>query len=176
MAVFELDGASPDLPGNGRYWIAENACVIGRVRLKADTSVWFGSVVRGDNEWIELGERSQIQDNATLHTDPGFPITIGENCVIGHNVVLHGCVVGSNSLVGMGAILLNGAKIGCNCLVGAGALLTEGKEFPDNSLIVGSPARVLRSLDEKAAEMIREGADIYVRRWRQYSKGLKRIG
>jgi carbonic anhydrase/acetyltransferase-like protein (isoleucine patch superfamily) len=176
MAVFELDGASPDLPGNGRYWIAENACVIGRVRLKADTSVWFGSVVRGDNEWIELGERSQIQDNATLHTDPGFPITIGENCVIGHNVVLHGCVVGSNSLVGMGAILLNGAKIGCNCLVGAGALLTEGKEFPDNSLIVGSPARVLRSLDEKAAEMIREGADIYVRRWRQYSIGLKRIG
>jgi carbonic anhydrase/acetyltransferase-like protein (isoleucine patch superfamily) len=176
MAVFELDGASPDLPGNGRYWIAENACVIGRVRLKADTSVWFGSVVRGDSEWIELGERSQIQDNATLHTDPGFPITIGENCVIGHNVVLHGCVVGSNSLVGMGAILLNGAKIGCNCLVGAGALVTEGKEFPDNSLIVGSPARVLRSLDEKAAEMIREGADIYVRRWRQYSKGLKRIG
>jgi carbonic anhydrase/acetyltransferase-like protein (isoleucine patch superfamily) len=176
MAVFELDGTSPDLPGNGRYWIAENACVIGRVRLKADTSVWFGSVLRGDNEWIELGERSQIQDNATLHTDPGFPITIGENCVIGHNVVLHGCVVGSNSLVGMGAILLNGAKIGCNCLVGAGALVTEGKEFPDDSLIVGSPARVLRSLDQKAAEMIREGADIYVRRWRQYSKGLKRIG
>lgn len=150
--------------------------VIGRVRLKADTSVWFGSVLRGDNEWIELGERSQIQDNATLHTDPGFPITIGENCVIGHNVVLHGCVVGSNSLVGMGAILLNGAKIGSNCLVGAGALVTEGKEFPDNSLIVGSPARVLRSLDEKAAEMIREGVDIYVQRWRQYSKGLKRIG
>jgi carbonic anhydrase/acetyltransferase-like protein (isoleucine patch superfamily) len=176
MAVFELDEMAPDLPGNGRYWIAENACVIGRVRLKADTSVWFGSVLRGDNEWIELGERSQIQDNATLHTDPGFPITIGENCVIGHNVVLHGCVIGSNSLVGLGAILLNGAKIGCNCLVGAGALVTEGKEFPDNSLIVGSPARVLRSLDEKAAEMIRQGADIYVRRWRQYSKGLKRIG
>ena len=154
----------------------DNACVIGRVRLKADTSVWFGSVLRGDNEWIELGERSQIQDNATLHTDPGFPIAIGENCVIGHNVVLHGCVIGSNSLVGMGAILLNGSKIGCNCLVGAGALVTEGKEFPDNSLIVGSPARVLRSLDEKAAEMIRQGADIYVRRWRQYSKGLKRIG
>jgi carbonic anhydrase/acetyltransferase-like protein (isoleucine patch superfamily) len=176
MAVFELDGASPDLPSDGRYWIAENACVIGRVRLKPDASVWFGAVLRGDNEWIELGERSQIQDNATLHTDPGFAITIGEDCVIGHNVVLHGCVIGANSLIGMGAILLNGAKIGRNCLVGAGALVTEGKEFPDNSLIVGAPARVLRSLDEKTAGMIREDADFYVRRWRQYSKGLKRIG
>ncbi len=176
MAVFELDGVSPDLPAGGCYWIAENACVIGRVRLKADSSIWFGSVLRGDNEWIELGERSQIQDNATLHTDPGFPVTIGEDCVIGHNVVLHGCSIGSNSLVGMGAILLNGSKIGRNCLVGAGALVPEGKEFPDHSLIVGSPARLLRTLDDKAAETIRDGADIYVRRWRQYAKGLKRIG
>jgi carbonic anhydrase/acetyltransferase-like protein (isoleucine patch superfamily) len=176
MAIFELDGAAPDLPGEGRYWIAESASVIGRVRLKSDASVWFGSVLRGDNEWIELGERSQIQDNATLHTDPGFPITIGDNCVIGHNVVLHGCVIASNSLIGMGAILLNGAKIGRNCLVGAGALVTEGKEFPDNTLIVGSPARALRTLDEKAAEIIWEGADIYVQRWREYAKGLKRIG
>ncbi|HEY7242682.1 MAG TPA: gamma carbonic anhydrase family protein [Xanthobacteraceae bacterium] len=176
MAVFALDGISPDLPADGGYWIAENACVIGRVRLKADSSIWFGAVLRGDNEWIELGERSQIQDNATVHTDPGFPVTIGENCVIGHNVVLHGCSIGSNSLVGMGAILLNGAKIGRNCLIGAGALVTEGKEFPDYSLIVGSPARLLRSLDEKAVEMIGEGVDIYVRRWRQYAKGLKRIG
>jgi hypothetical protein len=119
---------------------------------------------------------SSVQDNATLHTDPGFPITIGDNCVIGHNVVLHGCVIASNSLIGMGAIVLNGAKIGRNCLVGAGALVTEGKEFPDNSLIVGSPARALRTVDEKASEMILQGADIYVRRWRQYSKGLKRIG
>ncbi len=150
MAIFELDGEAPELPGEGRYWIAESASVIGRVRLKADASVWFGAVLRGDHEWIELGERSQIQDNSTLHTDPGFPIVIGDNCVVGHNVVLHGCVIGSNSLIGMGAILLNGAKIGRNCLVGAGALVTEGKEFPDNSLIVGSPAR--------------------------YAKGLKRIG
>jgi carbonic anhydrase/acetyltransferase-like protein (isoleucine patch superfamily) len=176
MAIFELDGAAPDLPAEGRYWIAESASVIGRVRLKADASVWFGSVLRGDQEWIELGERSQIQDNSTLHTDPGFPITIGDNCVIGHNVVLHGCVIASNSLIGMGAILLNGARIGRNCLVGAGALVTEGREFPDNSLIVGSPARALRTLDEKTSEMILDGADIYVRRWRQYSQGLKRIG
>src|SRR5262249_14382928 len=120
--------------------------------------------------------RSQIQDNATLHTDPGFPLTIGDNCVIGHNVVLHGCTIASNSLIGMGAIVLNGARIGRNCLVGAGALITEGKEFPDNSLIVGAPARVVRSLDEKARQGIARDADIYVRRWQQYAKGLKRIG
>jgi carbonic anhydrase/acetyltransferase-like protein (isoleucine patch superfamily) len=146
------------------------------VRLKSDASVWFNAVLRGDNEWIELGERSQIQDNAMLHTDPGFPLTIGENCVIGHNVVLHGCRIAANSLIGMGAVVLNGAKIGRNCLVGAGAVVTEGKEFADNSLIVGSPARVIRALDEKAARAIADGADIYVRRWQQYAKGLKRIG
>ncbi|HJX19769.1 MAG TPA: gamma carbonic anhydrase family protein [Steroidobacteraceae bacterium] len=175
MAIFELDGQAPELPADGRYWIAESASVIGRVRLMADTSVWFGSVLRGDNEWIELGARSQIQDNATLHTDPGFPLTIGENCVIGHKVVLHGCIIGSNSLIGMGAIVLNGARIGESCLVGAGALVTEGKEFPANSLIVGAPARVVRTLDDKAREGIARGADIYVRRWQQYAKGLKRI-
>ena len=176
MAIFELDGAAPDLPADGRYWIADSAVVIGRVRLKSDASVWFNAVLRGDNEWIELGERSQIQDNAMLHTDPGFPLTIGENCVIGHNVVLHGCRIAANSLIGMGAVVLNGARIGRNCLVGAGAVVTEGKEFADNSLIVGSPARVVRALDEKAARAIADGADIYVRRWQQYAKGLKRIG
>jgi carbonic anhydrase/acetyltransferase-like protein (isoleucine patch superfamily) len=175
MAVFELDGVAPEFPADGRYWIADNAAVIGRVRLKRDASVWFGSVLRGDNDWIELGERSQIQDNATLHTDPGFPIVIGENCVIGHNVILHGCRIAANSLVGMGAVVLNGAKIGRGCLIGANALVTEGKEFPDNSLIVGSPARAVRTLDDKAAAMILEGADIYVRRWQDYAKGLKRI-
>jgi carbonic anhydrase/acetyltransferase-like protein (isoleucine patch superfamily) len=175
MAIFELDGQAPELPVDGRCWIAESASVIGRVRLKTDSSVWFGSVLRGDNEWIELGERSQIQDNSTLHTDPGFPIVIGDNCVIGHNVMLHGCTVGSGSLIGMGAIVLNGAKIGSNCLVGAGALVTEGKEFPDNSLIVGTPARAIRALDDKARDAIARGADIYVRRWQQYAKGLKRI-
>ena len=175
MAIYELDGEQPDLPADGRYWIADSATVIGRVRLKSDASVWFGSVLRGDNEWIELGERSQIQDNATLHTDPGFPIVIGQDCVIGHNVILHGAKVGDNSLIGMGAILLNGATIGKNSLVGAGALVTEGKSFSDNSLIVGAPARVVRTLDEKAAEMIRGAADIYVRRWQRYTKGLKKI-
>ena len=173
--IYELDGQRPDLPEQGRYWVAPSAAVIGKVRLKADCSVWFGAVLRGDNEWIELGERSQIQDNATLHTDPGFPLTIGKACVIGHNVVLHGCTVGDHSLIGMGAILLNGARIGAHSIVGAGALVTEGKSFPDHALIVGSPARVVRELDEKAAGLIAAGADIYVRRWRNYANGLKRL-
>ena len=174
--IYELDGHRPDLPEAGRYWIAPSASVIGKVRLKVDASVWFGAVLRGDNEWIELGERSQIQDNATLHTDPGFALTIGPDCVIGHNVILHGCTIGANSLVGMGAIMLNGARIGAHCLVGAGALITEGKTFPDNSLIVGAPARALRTLDDTAKHMIAAGADIYVQRFKQYAKGLKPVG
>ncbi len=175
MPIYEIDGVQPEFPGAGDYWVAETATLIGRVRLKRQASVWFGAVLRGDNEWIELGERSQIQDNATLHTDPGFPMVIGANCVIGHNVVLHGCTIGDESLVGMGAIMMNGSRIGKNCIVGAGAVVTEGKSFPDNSLIVGAPARAIRTLDEKAADMIRDGADIYVRRARQYATGLRRI-
>src|SRR6202161_328624 len=173
--IYELDGRRPELPLEGQYWIAPNATVIGKVRLQTDSSIWFGAVLRGDNEWIELGERSQIQDNATLHTDPSFPITIGPNCVIGHNVILHGCTIGANSLVGMGAIMLNGARIGQNSLVGAGALVTEGKTFPDGSLIVGSPARAIRALNDAAIKSIAGGADIYVRRFKQYAKGLKEM-
>jgi carbonic anhydrase/acetyltransferase-like protein (isoleucine patch superfamily) len=176
MPIYELDGTQPEFPAEGLYWVAETATLIGRVRLLKETSVWFGAVLRGDNEWIEIGERSQIQDNCTLHTDPSFPLTIGRDCVIGHNVVLHGCTIGDNSLIGMGAIVLNGANIGRNCLVGAGALVTEGKEFPDNSLIVGSPARAIRTLDEKGIAGIKAGSDIYVRRSQQYAKALKRIG
>ena len=175
MAIYAIDGEGPELPPDGRYWVADSAAVIGRVRLATDASIWFGAVLRGDNEWIEIGERTQIQDNATLHTDPGFPISIGDNCVIGHNVVLHGCRIGTKSLIGMGAILLNGAKIGSNCIVGAGAVVTEGKEFADNALIVGAPARLVRALDEKAAREIVRGADIYVQRWQRYARGLSRI-
>jgi carbonic anhydrase/acetyltransferase-like protein (isoleucine patch superfamily) len=176
MAIFELAGERPEFPADGQYWVAETAVLVGRVRLKSEASVWWNTVLRGDNEWIELGERSQIQDNSTLHTDPGYPLTIGSGCVIGHNVVLHGCTIGDGCLVGMGAIMMNGAKVGANCIVGAGAVVTEGKTFPDNSLVVGAPARVVRALDEKAAEMIAAGADIYVRRWKNYASGLKRIG
>jgi carbonic anhydrase/acetyltransferase-like protein (isoleucine patch superfamily) len=174
--IYELDGMRPEFPATGQYWIAPTATLIGKVRLKHDASIWFGAVLRGDNEWIELGERSQIQDNATLHTDPGFPLTIGPNCVIGHNVILHGCTIGANSLIGMGAILLNGARIGDNCLVGAGALITEGKSFPERSLIVGAPARAVRTLDDAAIKEIAAGADIYVQRFKQYARALKSIG
>jgi carbonic anhydrase/acetyltransferase-like protein (isoleucine patch superfamily) len=176
MAIYELDGTRPELPADGLYWVAETASVIGRVRLHSEVSIWYGSVLRGDNEWIEIGERSQIQDNATLHTDPGFPLMVGRDCVVGHNVVLHGCRVGDQSLIGMGAILLNGANIGANCLVGAGALITEGKEFPDNSVILGAPARAVRTSDEKVRAMIARAADVYVKRWKRYAAGLARIG
>jgi carbonic anhydrase/acetyltransferase-like protein (isoleucine patch superfamily) len=175
MAIYQLDAEQPELPSDQRYWVAESASVIGRVRLKRDASVWFGCVLRGDNEWIEVGERSQIQDNSTLHVDPGFPIVIGADCVIGHNVMLHGCRVANNSLIGMGAIVLNGARIGRYSLVGAGALVTEDKEFPDHSLIVGAPARVIRTLGEAEAQRIAEAADNYVKRWQRYAAGLKRI-
>src|ERR1051326_6951476 len=138
MPIYELDGEKPEFPSDGQCGVAEPATLIGRVRLKSETSVWFGAGLRGDNEWIELGERSQIQDNCTLHTDPGFPLTIGRDCVIGHNVVLHGCSIGDNSLIGMGAILLNGAKIGVNSLVGAGAVVTEGKSLDRKSTRLNS--------------------------------------
>src|SRR3974377_2143006 len=136
MPIYELEGGAPEFPGEGQYWIADSAILIGRVRLKKHTSVWFGAVLRGDNEWIELGERSQIQDNATLHTHPGFPMFIGTNCVIGHNVVLHGCVIGDDSLVGMGAIMMNGSRIGTNCIVGAGGGGPHGKTVPGKSPVV----------------------------------------
>src|SRR4029077_6100621 len=134
MAIYELNGQAPEFPADGLYWVAESAIVVGKIRLKSEASIWYGSVLRGDNEWIELGERSQVQDNCTLHTDPGFPLTIGRDCAIGHTAFLHGSTVGATSLTGMGAILLNGAKIGGNSLVGAGSVVTEGKSFPDNAL------------------------------------------
>ncbi|HZP08855.1 gamma carbonic anhydrase family protein [Methyloceanibacter sp.] len=176
MAIYELDGQAPEFPADGLYWVAETAAVVGRVRLRSDVSIWYGSVLRGDNEWIEIGARSQIQDNCTLHTDPGFPLTVGTDCVIGHNVILHGCTIGDRSLIGMGAIVLNGVKIGANSLVGANALITEGKTFPENSVILGSPAKAVRESDEKVRAMIARAADVYVKRWKRYAAGLKRIG
>jgi carbonic anhydrase/acetyltransferase-like protein (isoleucine patch superfamily) len=175
MAIYELDGEKPEFPADGLYWVADTAVVIGKVKLHTNVSIWYGSVLRGDNELIEINTRSQIQDNATLHTDPGFPLTIGRDCVIGHNVVLHGCTIGDGSLIGMGAIVLNGAKIGANCLVGAGSLVTEGKTYPDNSMIVGAPAKAVRATDDQMRAMIARAADVYVKRWKRYAAGLKRL-
>jgi carbonic anhydrase/acetyltransferase-like protein (isoleucine patch superfamily) len=174
MPIYELDGQAPDLAEE--FWIAETAVVIGRVRLGVAASVWFGSVLRGDNEWVDIGANANIQENCTLHTDMGFPLTVGPNCTIGHNVVLHGCSIAENSLIGMGAIVLNGAKIGQNCIVGAGSLVTEGKAFPDNTLIVGAPARAVREVDAEAMELLRWSADHYVKNFRRFAAGLKRIG
>jgi carbonic anhydrase/acetyltransferase-like protein (isoleucine patch superfamily) len=176
MAIYELDGQRPDLPSDERYWIAETAAVIGTVRLKRDVSVWYGASVRGDNEWVEIGERSNIQENCILHTDIGFPLTIGSGCTIGHSVILHGCTIADDSLIGMGAIVLNGVKIGRRCLVGAGAIVTEGKEFPDNTLIVGAPARAVREVNDKILQLIDESAQFYVNNWQRYRKGLRKLG
>jgi len=176
MAIYELDGQGPDLPANGDYFIAETATVIGKVRLKTRASVWFGAVLRGDNEWIEVGEGSNVQDGATCHTDLGFPLTIGNNCTVGHQVILHGCTVEDGALVGMGAIVMNGAIIRRGSIVGAGAVITEGKEFPEYSLIVGAPARVMRTLDPAQVERMGSAAKFYVANGPRYKKGLKRIG
>jgi carbonic anhydrase/acetyltransferase-like protein (isoleucine patch superfamily) len=176
MPTYKLDDDRPALPPEGAFWVAPDAHLIGRVRLGVDVGVWFGAVLRGDNEWIEIGEGTNIQEHAMLHTDMGFPMKVGRCCTIGHRAILHGCVIGDNSLVGMGAIVLNGARIGSNCLVGAGALVTEGKEFPDNSLIVGAPAKAIRTLDAAAARRLALSAESYVRNWRRFAAGLSRIG
>ena len=156
MALYELDGARVKVPANGRYWVAENATVIGRVEIGEDASVWFNSVLRGDNEPIVVGARANIQDGCVLHTDIGFPLVIGDEATIGHMVMLHGCTIGRGTLIGIGAIVLNGAKIGKNCLIGANCLITEGKEIPDNSLVMGAPGKVVRELSpEQAARACR---------------------
>ena len=174
MPLYSLDGQQPEATP-GRFWIAPDAHVIGRVRLGLDVGIWFGAVVRGDNELIDLGDGTNIQEGSMLHTDPGYPMVLGPGCTIGHHAILHGCIVGRNALIGMGATVLNGARIGANCLVGANALVTEGKEFPDNSLIVGAPAKAVRTLDADAAERLRDSALRYVANWRRYAAGLKRI-
>ena len=176
MPTYAIDGKAPRFEDVDSNWIAPDATLIGDVKVGRNAGFWFGVVIRGDNEPIVIGADSNVQEHTVMHTDPGFPLTIGQGCTIGHRALLHGCTIGDNSLIGMGAIVLNGARIGKNSLVGAGALVTEGKTFPDNSLIVGAPARAIRTLDDKAVEMIARGADIYVKRWQQYAKGLKRIG
>lgn len=173
MALYELDGMVPQLGPNA--WVADSAQVIGSVELGEDASVWFGTVVRGDTDTIRIGAGSNIQDGSVLHADKGKPLTIGNHVTVGHQVILHGCTVGDGSLIGMGAVVLNGAKIGKACLVGAGSLVTEGKEFPDGSLIVGSPARVARTLTPEQQQGLLQSAAHYVANARRFGRGLKRI-
>lgn len=175
MPLYALAGHAPKTPAPDLYWVAPDAHVIGKVELGDNVGIWFGAVLRGDNEPISIGQNTNIQEGAMIHTDPQFPVTIGEGCTIGHHAIIHGCTIGNNSLVGMGATILNGAKIGSNCLIGANALVTEGKEFPDGSLIVGSPARVVRSLDDAAIEGLRRSARNYVANWQRFARDLKRI-
>ncbi|MDQ0023328.1 carbonic anhydrase/acetyltransferase-like protein (isoleucine patch superfamily) [Variovorax paradoxus] len=173
MALYELDGVAPQL-GTGA-WVADSAEVIGNVQLGENASVWFGAVLRGDNETMTIGRNSNVQDMSMLHSDPGSPLTIGENVTIGHQVMLHGCTIGDNSLIGIQAVVLNNAKIGRNSIVGAGSVVTEGKEFPDNSLIFGSPAKVMRTISDEDAARLRHGSDHYVNNAIRYAKGLKKI-
>jgi len=173
MTAYRLGDREPTLPEGGEYWIAPNAVVAGHVILKKNASVWFGAVLRGDNEPITIGENSNVQDNSVLHTDIGSPLTIGANVTIGHMVMLHGCTIGDNSLIGIGSIVLNHARIGKNCLIGANTLITEGKEIPDNSLVMGAPGKVIREISPEQAMMLAGGAAHYVENWKRYRRELR---
>ena len=174
--MYRLVAISPTLPEDGDFWVAPSAQVMGRVRIESGASIWFGAVLRGDNEYITLGARSNIQENCVCHTDIGFPLVIGAGCTIGHSAILHGCEIGDNSLIGMGATVLNGARIGKNCLIGAGALIPEGKVIPDNSLVVGMPGKVVRTLDAKEVDGLKASALGYQQKMRQFRDGLEPIG
>ncbi|MCZ4257581.1 gamma carbonic anhydrase family protein [Sulfitobacter sp. G21635-S1] len=170
MTLYALGDKTPKVHGNA--WVAPDANVIGNVVLEDESSVWFGSTLRGDNEVIHVGRRSNVQENCVFHTDMGYPLTIGENCTIGHKVMLHGCTIGDNTLIGMGATILNGARIGRNCLIGAGALITEGKEIPDGSLVMGAPGKVVRQLDDEAIAKLTASARHYAENAARFAKDL----
>ncbi len=173
MTTYTLDGTAPQIDATA--WVAPDANVIGAVVLAAKTSVWFGATLRGDNEVISVGPGSNVQENCVFHTDIGYPLEIGENCTIGHKVMLHGCTIGDNSLIGMGATVLNGAKIGRNCLIGAGALITENKVIPDGSLVMGAPGKVVRTLDAAAIEALRQSALHYQENAARFAAGLRAL-
>ncbi|MGJ8545516.1 MAG: gamma carbonic anhydrase family protein [Sulfitobacter sp.] len=171
MTLFALGDKRPDVDPDA--WVAHDANIIGDIVLRGGSSVWFGSTLRGDNERIDVGAGSNVQENCVFHTDMGFPLVVGENCTIGHKVMLHGCTIGDNSLIGMGATVLNGAKIGKNCLIGAGALITEGKEIPDGSLVMGVPGKVVRQLDAAAIEGLRQSAEHYAQNAARFRAELR---
>jgi carbonic anhydrase/acetyltransferase-like protein (isoleucine patch superfamily) len=172
---YSLDGAGVETDGEN-YWIAPSAVVVGHVILRKNASIWWNAVLRGDNEPITIGENTNIQDGCVLHTDLGFPLTIGRDVTVGHLVMLHGCEIGDGSLIGIGSVILNGVKIGRNCLVGAKAMIPEGRQIPDNSLVLGAPAKVVKSLTDKQVAALRFGAEHYVENWQRYRAGLKAEG
>ena len=174
MAIYELGDDTPDIADTA--WVADSAQVMGAVTLEDNASVWFGAILRGDTERITIGKNSNVQDGSVIHADRGYPVTLADNVTVGHQVMLHGCTVGEGSLIGIGAVVLNGAKIGSNCLVGARALITEGKEFPDGSMIIGSPAKVVRMLTPEQINGIKNSAMHYVLNARRFKAGLKKIG
>jgi carbonic anhydrase/acetyltransferase-like protein (isoleucine patch superfamily) len=173
MSIYSLDGKPPDIASTA--WIADTATVLGNVHLGADVGIWFGAVLRGDNELISVGNRSNIQDNCVLHTDIGFPLTIAEDCTIGHTAILHGCTIGQGALIGMGATVLNGAQIGAGSIVGANALIPEGKIIPENSLVIGAPGKVVKELPAETAQMLMASAAHYVENAKRFRDGLKLI-
>ena len=175
MTAYRLGDRLPTYPSDGEYWIAPNAVVAGNVILKKNASIWFGAVLRGDNEPIIVGENSNIQDNSVCHTDMGSPLTIGDNVTVGHMVMLHGCTIGDGALIGIGAVVLNRAKIGKNCLIGAKALIPEGKVIPDNSLVLGAPGKVVREVSEAQIAILAESAAGYVRNWKRYVRDLQPV-
>ncbi|MBM7066777.1 gamma carbonic anhydrase family protein [Actibacterium sp. 188UL27-1] len=172
MTLYALDGVHPTVPESGDYWVAPDANVIGRVVIGSAASIWFGATLRGDNELIALGDGSNIQENCVLHTDPGFPMQIGRDVTVGHRAMLHGCMIGEGSLIGMGATILNGARIGRGCLIGACALITEGKDIPDGSLVMGAPGKIVRQLDDAAQAALRKTALVYQANQRRFREGL----
>lgn len=174
MPIYALDGTAPDISPDVA-WIAPTAAIIGNVSIGPEAGIWFGVVARGDIEPITIGARTNVQENAVLHTDKDFPLTIGANCTIGHSAIVHGCTIGDNTLIGMAATVLNGAKIGKNCLIGANALITEGKEIPDNSLVVGAPGKVVRTLDADAIARLTASADRYVKNAKRFATGLVEV-
>jgi carbonic anhydrase/acetyltransferase-like protein (isoleucine patch superfamily) len=176
MPIYALDDHRPEWPDDGSVWVAPDAHVIGKVRLGRGVGIWFGSVLRGDNEWIEIADGSNVQEGSMLHTDMGHPVFVGRDVTVGHHAILHGCTVGDGALIGMGATVLNGARIGAGCLVGANALVTEGKEFPDGWLIMGSPAKAVRELEPEARARLARGARNYVANARRFAAGLRVIG
>ena len=175
MALYELDGLRPQVPASGDYWVADNATVLGNVIIEEDVGIWFGAILRGDNEHILLKRGCNVQDGSVFHADPGFPLTVGVNCTIGHMVMLHGCTIGDGSLVGIGAIVLNGAVVGEDCLIGAGSLVPEGKVIPPRSLVMGTPGKVVREMTVDDIAKLRIASSNYQARWRRYKAKFKPI-